>query len=176
MHPGRIVITFAMGSKIFYEWMDKYPMIEGYPVDYVNDPRVIGRNDNLVSINSALSVDLFGQVAADSMGPKQFSGVGGQVDFVRGARFSKGGISVIAMPATAAKGTISRVCACFDKAQPVTTTRNDVDYIVTEHGVAALWGKTNVRRAEALISIAAPEFREDLARQARDVYGWRCKL
>jgi 4-hydroxybutyrate CoA-transferase len=176
VHAGKIVLSFAMGSKTFYEWMNNHPMIEGYPVDYVNDPRVIGRNDNLVSVNSALSVDLFGQVAADSMGPKQFSAVGGQVDFVRGARFSKGGFNIIAMPSTAVKGTVSRICACFDKGQPVTTTRNDVDYIVTEHGVAALWGKTNVRRAEALIGIAAPEFREDLARQARDVYGWKCKL
>ncbi|MDR3176679.1 MAG: hypothetical protein LBU06_09135 [Desulfovibrio sp.] len=176
LHEGKIVITFAMGSKAFYEWMNNHPMIEAYPVDYVNDPRVIGRNDNLVSVNSALSVDLFGQVAADSVGPKQFSGVGGQLDFVRGARFSKGGYNVIAMPATAVKGTVSRICACFDKGQPVTTTRNDVDYIVTEYGVAALWGKTNVKRAEALVSIAAPEFREGLARQARDAYGWRCNL
>ena len=173
LHHGKIVIAFAMGSKDFYTWLDHNPMIEAHPVDYVNDPRVIGQNDNLISINSALSVDLLGQVAADSMGPKQFSGVGGQVDFVRGARFSKGGRSIIAMPATAAKDTISRICGSFGQGQPVTTSRHDVDKIVTEHGVASLRGKTNVERARALISIAAPEFREGLLREARDIYGWR---
>ena len=173
LHPGKIVIAFAMGSKAFYKWMDHNPMIEGYPVDYVNDPRVIGQNDNLISINSALSVDLLGQVAADSMGPKQFSGVGGQVDFVRGARFSKGGRSIIAMPSTAAKGTVSRICGSFGQGQPVTTSRHDVDKIVTEHGVASLRGKTNLERARALIAIAEPAFRESLVREAREIYGWR---
>jgi 4-hydroxybutyrate CoA-transferase len=173
LHPGKIVIAFAMGSKKFYKWMDHNPMIEGYPVDYVNDPRVIGQNDNLGSINSALSVDLLGQVAADSMGPRQFSGVGGQVDFVRGAGFSKGGRSIIAMPATASKGKISRICGAFDLGQPVTTSRHDVDTIVTEHGVAELKGKSNLNRARALIAVAAPEFREGLGRQAFEIYGWR---
>ncbi|MDR1660095.1 MAG: 4-hydroxybutyrate--acetyl-CoA CoA transferase [Desulfovibrio sp.] len=173
LHPGKIIITFAMGSRKFYEWLNNNPLIEGYPVDYVNDPRVIGQNDNLVSINSALSVDLLGQVAADSMGPRQFSGVGGQVDFVRGASFSKGGRSVIAMPSTASKGRISRICSAFDRGQPVTTSRNDVDTIVTEHGVADLKGKTNPARARSLIAVAAPEFREGLARDAFEIYGWR---
>jgi 4-hydroxybutyrate CoA-transferase len=173
LHPGKIVITFAMGSRAFYQWIDHNPLIEGYPVDYVNDPRVIGQNDNLISINSALSVDLLGQVAADSMGPRQFSGVGGQVDFVRGAAFSKGGRSIIAMPATASKGKISRICGSFDRGQPVTTSRNDVDTIVTEHGVAELKGKTNLARARALIAVAAPEFREGLAKEALEIYGWR---
>jgi 4-hydroxybutyrate CoA-transferase len=173
LHPGKIVIAFAMGTKAFYKWMDHNPMLEGYPVDYVNDPRVIGQNDNLISINSALSVDLLGQVAADSMGPKQYSGVGGQVDFVRGARFSKGGRSVIAMPATAAKGKVSRICGSFGPGQPVTTSRNDVDKVVTEHGVASLRGKTNAQRARALIEIAQPEFREQLMREAREIYGLR---
>ena len=173
LHPGKIVIAFAMGSKAFYTWMDHNPMLEAHPVDYVNDPRIIGQNDNLISINSALSVDLLGQVAADSMGPKQFSGVGGQVDFVRGARFSKGGRSVIAMPATAAKGKVSRICGSFGPGQPVTTSRNDVDKVVTEHGVASLRGKTNAQRAKALIEIAEPEFREQLMREAREIYGLR---
>lgn len=173
LHPGKIVITFAMGGKVFYKWLDHNPMIEGYPVDYVNDPRIIGQNDNLISINSALSVDLLGQVAADSMGPKQFSGVGGQVDFVRGARFSKGGRSIIAMPSTAAKGAVSRICGSFGQGQPVTTSRHDVDKVVTEHGVASLRGKTNVERARALIAVAEPEFRENLMQEARDIYGWR---
>ena len=171
LHPGKIVITFAMGSKNFYQWLHNNPVVEAYPVDYVNDPRVIGGNDNLASINSALSVDLLGQVAADSMGPRQFSGVGGQVDFVRGAQFSKGGRSIIAMPSTAAKGTISRICGTFGPGQPVTTSRHDVQYVVTEHGIAYLHGKTVRQRAEALIAIAAPEFREGLCREARDMYG-----
>ncbi|MDR1360512.1 MAG: 4-hydroxybutyrate CoA-transferase [Deltaproteobacteria bacterium] len=173
LHPGKIVVAFLMGSKKFYDWANHNALIEGYPVDYVNDPRVIGQNDKLVSINSALSVDLLGQVAADSMGPKQFSGVGGQVDFVRGARFSKGGRSVIAMPSTASKGSISRICGAFERGQPVTTSRHDVDTVVTEHGVAELLGKTNLNRARALIAIAAPAFREGLAREALDIYGWR---
>lgn len=176
IHKDKIIITFAMGTAKFYKWLDKNPMVEGYPVDYVNDPRVIGRNDNLISINSALSVDLLGQVAADAMGARQFSAVGGQVDFVRGARFSKGGFSVIAMPSRAAKGKISRICGAFAPGQAVTTTRNDVDYIVTEYGAAYLWGKTTVRRAEELIKIAAPEFREELAKQARDVYGFKVNV
>ena len=173
LHPGKIIITFAMGSKAFYDWMNHNEMIEAYPVDYVNDPRIIGQNDNLISVNSALSVDLLGQVAADSMGPKQFSGVGGQVDFVRGSRFSKGGRSIIAMPATAAKGKISRICGAFERGQPVTTSRHDVDVVATEYGAAELRGKTNVNRARALIAIAAPEFREGLTKDAREIYGWQ---
>lgn len=176
IHQGKIVITFAMGTKAFYKWLDHNPMVEGYPVDYVNDPRVIGRHDNLVSINSALSVDMLGQIAADAMGPKQFSAVGGQVDFVRGASFSEGGFSVIAMPSRAAKGKISRICGAFAPGQPVTTSRHDVNYVVTEFGVARLWGKTNNARATALVNIAAPEFREQLAKEARDIYGFRVKV
>lgn len=172
LHPGKIIINFAMGSKRFYEWLDQNPMVEGYPVDYVNDPRIIGQNDNLISINSALSVDLQGQVAADSVGTKQFSGVGGQVDFVRGAHFSKGGRSIIAMPSTAAKGKVSKICGCFASGQPVTTSRHDVDTIVTEYGIASLIGKTNLERARALIAIAHPDFREQLQKDARDIYGW----
>jgi 4-hydroxybutyrate CoA-transferase len=176
LHPGKIIITFAMGTAAFYKWLDHNCVIEGYPVDYVNDPHVIGQNDALVSINSALSVDLLGQVAADAVGSRQFSAVGGQLDFVRGSRFSRGGHSVIAMPSTAAKGLISRICGVFPPGQAITTTRNDVDYIVTEHGVAALWGKTGNKRAEALVAVAAPEFREQLAREARDVYGFQVKI
>ena len=173
IHQGKIVISFAMGTSHFYSWLDRNPMIESYPVDYVDDARVIGRHDNLVAINSAMSVDLLGQVAAESLGTRQFSAVGGQVDFVRGARFSQGGFSIIAMPATAANGKISRICGIFPPGQAITTTRNDVDYIVTEYGTAYLWGKTTNQRAAALINIAAPEFRERLAREARDIYGFR---
>ena len=176
IHQGKIVISFAMGTSNFYSWLDRNPMIESYPVDYVDDARVIGRHDNLVAINSAMSVDILGQVAAESIGTRQFSAVGGQVDFVRGARFSQGGFSIIAMPATAANGKISRICGIFPPGQAITTTRNDVDYIVTEYGTAYLWGKTTNQRATALINIAAPEFREELAREARDTYGFRVSI
>lgn len=172
LHNNKIVITFAMGSKKFYEWFDENPMIEAYPVDYVNDPNIIARNENLVSINSALSVDLLGQVAADTLGPKQFSGVGGQVDFVRGATNSRGGRSIIAVPSTAAKGTVSRISVALENGQAVTTGRYDVDYVVTEYGIAHLRGKTNHQRADALINIAAPQFRDQLLQDRKNFYGW----
>jgi len=162
MHNSKIIITFAMGTESFYQWLDHNSMIECHPVDYTNNPSIIAKNDNLVSINSAIAVDLLGQVAADTLGAKQFSGVGGQVDFVRGARRSKGGRSIIAMPSTAAKGTASRIVATLQPGQAVTTSRNDVDYVVTDHGIAHLRGKTVHARAEALIRIAAPQFRESL--------------
>ena len=148
--PRKAVITFAMGPRQFYQWLDDNALMEAYPVDFTNDPFVIAQNDNMVSINSAISVDLQGQVAADTLGPRQFSGVGGQVDFVRGANRSKGGRSIIAMPSTAAKGKASRIVAALDRGQAITTPRNDVAFIVTEHGIADLKGKTVRQRAEAL--------------------------
>jgi 4-hydroxybutyrate CoA-transferase len=171
--PRKAVITFAMGTRTFYEWLNDNAMIESYPVDFTNDPFVIAQNDNMVSINSAISVDLQGQVAADTLGPRQFSGIGGQVDFVRGANRSKGGRSIIAMPSTAAKGKASRIVAALDRGQAVTTPRCDVAYIVTEHGVADLKGKTIRQRAESLIAIAAPEFRDQLREDFFDLYGLR---
>lgn len=162
IHTGKIVITFAMGTRRFYDWLDNNSMIECHPVDYTNDPSVIARNDNMVSINSAITVDLLGQVAADTLGANQFSGVGGQVDFVRGARRSKGGRSIIAMPATAARGKVSRIVATLAGGQAVTTSRNDVDYVVTENGIAHLRGKSLAQRAEALIRIADPVFQDEL--------------
>jgi 4-hydroxybutyrate CoA-transferase len=162
IHTGKIVITFAMGTRGFYDWLDNNSMIECHPVDYTNDPSVIARNDNMVSINSAITVDLLGQVAADTLGANQFSGVGGQVDFVRGARRSRGGRSIIAMPATAARGKVSRIVATLAGGQAVTTSRNDVDYIVTENGIAHLRGKSLRQRAEALIRISDPAFQDDL--------------
>lgn len=172
LNNGKIIITFAMGSRHFYEWLNNHPMVEAYPVDYVNDPVIVAQNDNLVSINSALAVDLLGQVAADTLGTKQFSGVGGQVDFVRGAASSRGGRSIIALPATAAKGSVSRINVALGYGQAVTTSRYDVDYVVTEYGIAALRGKTNAQRAEALINIAAPQFREQLREDRKELYGW----
>jgi 4-hydroxybutyrate CoA-transferase len=172
-HPGKIVITFAMGTKAFYEWLNDNAMIEAYPVDFTNDPFNIAKNDNMVSINSALSVDFLGQIAADMLGAMQFTGVGGQVDFVRGAARSKGGRSIIALPSTAANGTKSRIMATLMKGQAVTTSRNDADHIVTEFGIASLKGKTVKQRAAALIGIAHPKFRDQLRDECTEVYGFR---
>jgi 4-hydroxybutyrate CoA-transferase len=170
LHPYKIIITFAMGTPHFYQWLDKNSMVEMYPVDYTNDPFVVAQNDNLVSINSAISVDLLGQVAADTLGTKQFSGVGGQVDFVRGAKASNGGRSIIAIPATAAKGKVSRIVPALAQGQSVTTSRNDVDYVVTEFGIAQLRGKTVRQRVEALIGIAHPDFRDNLMNEFEALY------
>lgn len=139
-------------------------------MDYVNNPYVIARNDNMLSVNSAIHVDLSGQVGAETINSQQFSGIGGQVDFVRGAKLAKGGKSVIALPATAKKGLISRITAGFKSGEAVTTSRSDVDYIVTEYGIAALRGQSIVERARRLIAIAAPEFRDKLKDDFKEVY------
>lgn len=166
VNPGRFVATFLMGTRKLYDFVDGNLDVELRPVDYVNDPYVIGQHDAMVSINSALQVDLMGQVNAETMGRDQFSGVGGQVDFIRGASRSRGGRSIVALPSTAAKGTISRIVASLDPGSAVTTSRNDVHYVVTEYGIAELRGKTLRERARALIGIAHPDFREALAREA----------
>ncbi len=171
LNPYKITICVAMGSAEFYDWMHYNSMIDMHPVSYTNDPNIIGQNDNMVSINSALSVDLLGQVAADMRGPNQFAGTGGQVDFVRGCRKSRGGRSIIAMSSTAAKGTVSRITAGLQSGQAVTTSRTDVDYIITEYGIAHLWGKKVKDRARALIKIAAPEFRDQLREEFKQIYG-----
>ncbi|MCY6960706.1 acetyl-CoA hydrolase/transferase family protein, partial [Clostridium brassicae] len=152
-------VTFLMGTKRLYNFVNNNPMVEMYPVDYVNDPVVVSKNDNLISVNSCVQVDLMGQVCSESVGNKQISGVGGQVDFVRGATMGKGGKSIIAMPSTAGKGKVSKIVANLDEGAVVTTSRNDVDYIVTEYGIAQLKGKTLRERARALINIAHPNFR-----------------
>lgn len=170
LHAGKIIVTFMMGSREFYAWVHDNPAIEMHPVDYTNDPFVIAQNENMVSINSALEVDLLGQVAADAMGPRQFSGVGGQVDFVRGACLSRGGKSVIALPSTAKGGSLSRIVPSLKPGTAVTTSRNDVDFVVTEFGAAALRGKSVRERLAALLAIAHPQFRDDLERQARGLY------
>ena len=136
--------------------------MEMYPSDYVNDPRVIAQNDRMISINSCLSVDLAGQVSSESIGLQQISGTGGQVDYVRGSMWSRGGKSIMAMPSTAKNGTTSRIVATLTEGTTVTTSRNDVDYVVTEYGVARLRGKSLRERAKALIKIAHPDFREEL--------------
>ncbi len=167
LHPGKIVSGFLFGSKRLYDFVDNNPIIEMHPTDYVNDPFVIAQHDRMVSINSALEVDLTGQVCADSIGPLLYSGVGGQLDFIRGAARAREGKPIIALPATAKEGKTSRITPLLTPGAGVTTTRNDVHYVVTEYGVAALHGRTIRQRAQALINIAAPEFREELTRQAR---------
>ena len=162
LHPGKMISTFLMGSKALYDFVDDNPMVELHPVDYVNHPAVIMQNENIISINSCIQVDLMGQVVSETIGLKQFSGVGGQVDYVRGASMAKGGKSIIAIPATASKGTVSRIVPFIAEGSAVTTTRNDVHFIVTEFGIAELKGKTLRQRAEALIGVAHPDFREDL--------------
>jgi 4-hydroxybutyrate CoA-transferase len=168
-HKDKIVITFLMGSREFYDWVDDNPIIEMRTVDYTNNPYIIAQNKNMVAINSALEVDLLGQVCADTIGPKQFSGVGGQLDFVRGARMSEGGKAVIALPSTA-KGGISRIVPTLKEGAAVTTSRNDVDYVVTDYGIASLKGKTVRDRMKALINIAHPNVREELQKKAYEVY------
>lgn len=170
LHPNKIVSTFIMGTKKLYDWVDDNPFIEMHSEDYVNDPYVIAQNNNMISINSALQVDVLGQAAADTLGAKQYSGVGGQVDFIRGVKRSKGGKSIIAMPSTAAGGKVSRIVPSLYAGTAVTTTRNETDYVVTEYGVAKLQGKTNLERLRALASISHPDFRNEILREANRLY------
>jgi 4-hydroxybutyrate CoA-transferase len=171
LHPGKFIATFLMGSRKLYDFAHNNPDVELHPVDYTNAPHIIGQIENLISINSALQVDLMGQVNAEMIGSKQFSGTGGQVDFVRGAGLSPGGKSIIALPSTAAKGTISRICLELDKGSAVTTSRNDVHYVVTEYGAADLRGKSLRQRAEALINISHPDFRPILREELGQAAG-----
>lgn len=166
LHPGKIVATFIMGSRRLYDWLDRNPIVEMHPVSYTNNPAVICQNKNMVAVNAALEVDLLGQVCADTLGQEQYSGVGGQVDFVRGARLSEGGKAVIVLTSTARNGTVSRITPTLKHGAVVTTSRNDVDYVVTEYGAAQLHGKTVRERMRALIEIAHPDFREGLEREA----------
>lgn len=161
LNPGKFIVTFLMGTKKLYDFVDHNEDVELWPVDYVNNPYVAAQNDNLISINSSVQVDLMGQAASETIGYKQISGVGGQVDFVRGASASKGGVSIIAMPSTV-KGKTSKIVPLLDEGAAVTTGRNDIDYVVTEYGIAALKGRTLKQRAHNLIEIAHPDFREGL--------------
>jgi len=162
-YRGRSVFTFALGDAAFYRWLDDNPAVYSLPVDVVNDPRHIAKNDNVVSVNATLQVDLSGACNSEHMLGHQYSGSGGQLDFVRGANASHGGLSIIACRSTAQEGSVSRIVAHLDG--PVTTPRNDVRVIVTEFGHADLYGKTLRERAEALIAIAHPRFRDELARE-----------
>ena len=162
LHRGKSVATFLMGTRRLYDYVDNNPAVAMYPVQYVNDPVVIARNENLVSINSCVQIDLAGQVASTSVGLRQISGVGGQVDFVRGANLSKGGRAVMAMPSVTADGRVSKIVPILDPGAEVTTSRNDVNLVVTEHGIAKLRGKTLRQRAEELVAVAHPDFRAEL--------------
>ena len=169
LHPGKITAGFMLGTKRLYQWAHDNPLIELHRTEYVNDPFVIAQNYRQVAINSALEVDLTGQVCADSIGPKLYSGAGGQLDFIYGASRSEGGVPVIALPATAKDGALSRIVPMLKQGAGVVTTRYHVHYIVTEYGVASLYGKTIRQRAQELINIAAPQFREELTRAAKEL-------
>jgi acetyl-CoA hydrolase len=162
IHRGKVVAGFVLGSQRLYDFMDNNPIFEFHPQDYVNDPFIIAQNAKQVSINSALEIDLTGQVCADSIGPRFFSGVGGQLDFIYGASRSPGGMPIIALPATARDGQLSRIVPMLKEGAGVVTTRNHVHYIVTEYGVADLYGKTVRQRVHAMAKVAAPQFRDEL--------------
>ena len=169
LHPGKITAGFILGTKRLYEWVHDNPLIELHRTEYVNDPFVIAQNYRQVALNSAIEVDLTGQVCADSIGPKLYSGVGGQLDFIYGASRSEGGVPIIALPATAKRGTLSRIVPMLKQGAGVVTSRYHVHYVVTEHGVADLYGKTIRQRAQALINVAAPQFRDELTRAAKEL-------
>jgi acetyl-CoA hydrolase len=168
LHPGKIIAGFMLGTRQLYDFVHDNPIVEMHPTEYVNDPFVIAQNNQMVAINSAIEIDLTGQVCSDSIGPRFYSGVGGQVDFIYGASRSQGGIPIIAMPATASiKGQlVSKIVSCLKPGAGVVTSRNHVRFVVTEYGVADLYAKKIRERSRALIAIAAPEFREELERKA----------
>jgi itaconate CoA-transferase len=165
LHPGKTVFTFAMGEKPLYDFLDDNPAFESRPVDYTNNPAIIAQNDRMVSVNATLQIDLQGACNSECFGAQQFSAAGGQLDFVRGAYASRGGRSIIACHATAKNGTVSRITPTLSGA--VTTPRNDTHIVVTEFGWADLKGKSLAQRAEALIKLAHPKFREELEKNFR---------
>src|SRR6266540_2858690 len=167
LHRGKIVASFVLGSKRTFDFLDNNPVVEFHPSDYVNDPFVIAQNERMVAINSALAVDLTGQVCADSIGRSIYSGFGGQLDFIRGSARAKGGKPIIALPSTAKGGRISRIVDVLAEGSGVVTSRADVHYVVTEHGIARLHGQSLRERARELIAVAHPDFREELRGAAR---------
>lgn len=167
-HPYKVVLTFILGSLKLYDFVDNNPVFEAHPTDYTNHPFNVARNDNMIAVNSAIEVDITGQVCSDSIGTFIYSGFGGQVDFIRGAAHSLGGKPIIAMPSTAKEGEMSRIVPFLKKGAGVVTTRADVKYVVTEFGVAYLHGKNLQERTRDLINIAHPKFRPDLIREAKE--------
>ena len=169
LHRGKIITSFVLGSRDLYDFIDNNPICEFHPNSYVNDPFVIAQNDNMMAINSAIQIDLTGQVCADSIGYSIYSGFGGQVDFIRGAARSKGGKPIIALPSTAKQDAVSRIVLHLDEGAGVVTNRADVHFVVTEFGVAYLHGRSIRERAKALIEIAHPKFRDQLTADAKKV-------
>ena len=167
LHKGKIIASFVMGSRELYDFLDNNPLVEFHPTEYTNDPFIIAQNDKMISINAAIEVDLTGQVCADSLGEMFYSGIGGQVDFTRGAARSKGGKPIIALPSTAKKETVSRIVPHLKQGAGVVTSRGDVHHVVTEFGAAYLHGKSIRERAMALIEIAHPKFRPWLLSEAK---------
>ncbi|MFO7835139.1 MAG: GNAT family N-acetyltransferase [Candidatus Thorarchaeota archaeon] len=167
LHRGKVIASFVMGSESLYNYVDENPFFEFRPSEYVNDPYIIGQNNKMVAINSALEIDLTGQVCADSIGHEFYSGIGGQVDFIRGAARSPNGRAIICMPSTAKSGKVSRIVPRLSEGAGVVTTRGDVDYVVTEYGLATLHGKTIRERVLSLIAIAHPDYRNDLLETAK---------
>jgi acyl-CoA hydrolase len=167
INRGRVVATFMLGSQRLYDWVDDNPMVEMRPAEYTNDTAVIRRFKKMVAINSAIEIDLTGQVCADSIGPRMYSGVGGQMDFVRGAALADEGRAIIALPSTAAHGSASRIVPFLSQGAGVVTTRAHVETVVTEWGVAELHGRSIRERARQLIAIADPQFRSELEADAR---------
>ena len=167
LHAGKVIATFVLGSEDIYGFVHNNPLFEMHPCNYTNDPFIVAQNEKMVAINSAIEVDITGQVCSDSIGTRIYSGFGGQVDFIRGAGYSKGGKPIIALPATTRDGAVSRIVTTLKQGAGVVTTRADVHYVVTEFGVALLHGKNLHERAEALIAIAHPKFQPELERAAR---------
>jgi 4-hydroxybutyrate CoA-transferase len=168
-HPDKAICSFVMGTRALYDFVDDNPFIESYGNEFVNDPFNVARNDRMVAVNSAIQVDLTGQVNSDSLGFKPYSGIGGQVDFIRGASRSKGGRPIIALPSTARGGALSRIVPTLMEGAGVVTSRGDVHYVVTEYGVANLYAKSIRERAAELIKIAHPKFHDQLARRAAEL-------
>ena len=169
-HPSKMLATFALGSRKLYQFMHRNPALEMHPVDFTNDPALAGLNDNLIAINATMQVDLIGQCGSESLGFTPYSGTGGQADFVRAANRSKGGKSFIVLPSTAKENAISRIVPTLAPGTHVSTSKNDVNYVVSEYGVAQLRGKSAKQRAEALIAIAHPDFRGELREAARKMH------
>ena len=170
LHPGKIIAGFVLGTKRVYNFINNNPVIEFHPQEYVNDPFIISKNKKMVAINSAIEVDITGQVCSDSMGTKLYSGIGGQVDFIRGAIHSEGGKGIIALPSVTKNGRISRITPKLKSGAGVVTSRGDVDFVITEYGVAHLFGRSIQERARALIKIAHPKFRDELTNFAKETY------
>jgi len=168
IHPGKIIVGFVLGTKRVFQFIDNNPVIEFHPQEYVNDPFIIAQNKKMVAINSAIEIDITGQVCADSIGTRIFSGIGGQVDFIRGAAHSEGGKPIIALPSITKDGEVSRIVPQLNPGAGVVTSRGDVHYVITEYGVAQLFGKTLKERARELIRIAHPKFRDELTKYAKE--------